>query len=86
MSELKARFEAAVADSRTLATRPDNATLLKLYALYKQASAGDAAGPRPGFTDMVGRVKYDAWTALQGTASEEAMRQYVALVDSLRAA
>lgn len=86
MSELKARFEAAVADSRTLATRPDNASLLKLYALYKQASAGDAAGPRPGFTDMVGRVKYDAWTALQGTASEEAMRQYVALVDSLRAA
>lgn len=86
MSELKARFEAAVADSRTLAMRPDNATLLKLYALYKQASAGDAAGPRPGFTDMVGRVKYDAWTALQGTASEEAMRQYVALVDSLRAA
>ena len=48
--------------------------------------AGDAAGPRPGFADMVGRVKYDAWTALQGTASEEAMRQYVALVDSLRAA
>jgi acyl-CoA-binding protein len=86
MSELKARFEAAVADSRTLATRPDNASLLKLYALYKQASAGDAAGPRPGFADMVGRVKYDAWTALQGTASEEAMRQYVALVDSLRAA
>jgi acyl-CoA-binding protein len=86
MSELKARFEAAVADSRTLATRPDNASLLKLYALYKQASTGDAAGPRPGFTDMVGRVKYDAWAALQGTASEEAMRQYVALVDSLRAA
>ncbi|MFT3850617.1 MAG: acyl-CoA-binding protein [Propionivibrio sp.] len=86
MSDLKARFEAAVADSKTLNERPDNATLLRLYALYKQATAGDVEGKRPGFTDMVGRAKYDAWAAIKGTAGDEAMNQYVALVESLRAA
>lgn len=85
MSDLKSRFEAAVAASKTLAERPDNATLLKLYALYKQASAGDAEGPRPGFADMVGRVKFDAWAALKGTSSDEAMNQYVALFETLQA-
>jgi len=85
MSELQARFVAAVASSKTLRERPDNATLLKLYALYKQASEGDAEGRRPGFTDMVGRAKFDAWAALKGTASDEAKQQYVALIDDLRA-
>ena len=86
MSDLKARFEAAVANSKTLSERPDNATLLKLYALYKQATTGDVEGKRPGFTDMVGRAKYDAWATIKGTPSEEAMSDYVALVDSLQAA
>ena len=86
MSDLKASFEAAVANSKTLSERPDNATLLKLYALYKQATTGDVEGKRPGFTDMVGRAKYDAWAAIKGTPSEEAMSDYVALVDSLQAA
>ena len=85
MSDLQARFEAAVANSKTLSERPDNATLLKLYALYKQASDGDVEGKRPGFTDMVGRAKYDAWAGIKGTSSEEAMNQYIALIDSLKA-
>ena len=85
MSDLQARFEAAVVNSKTLSERPDNATLLKLYALYKQAT-GDVEGKRPGFTDMVGRAKYDAWAAIKGTSPEEAMTQYVALVESLQAA
>ena len=85
MSDLKAQFEAAVAHSKTLPERPDNATLLKLYALYKQAIDGDVAGRRPGFTDMVGRAKFDAWATLRGTAGEDAMQQYVALVEQLRA-
>jgi acyl-CoA-binding protein len=80
---LKARFEAAVAGSRSLPARPDNATLLELYALFKQGSNGDAKGERPGFTDLVGRAKFDAWKRLEGTASEAAMRRYVALVESL---
>ena len=86
MSDLNARFEAAVANSKTLSERPDNSTLLKLYALYKQATAGEVEGRRPGFTDMVGRAKYDAWAAIKGTAGDEAMNQYISLVESLQAA
>lgn len=84
MSDLKARFEAAQAASKNLSERPDNATLLEIYALYKQASAGDAQGKRPGFSDMVGRAKYDAWAALKGTGGEDAMQRYIALIDSLK--
>ena len=83
MSELQTRFEAAVAHSKTLSERPDNMTLLKLYALYKQASAGDNSEKRPGFTDMVGRAKWDAWNTLKGTASAAAMQQYIDMVESL---
>ena len=83
MSDLQATFEAAVADSKNLSQRPDNATLLKLYGLYKQASAGDVDTAKPGFGDMVGRAKWDAWNSLKGTASETAMQQYIDLVGSL---
>ena len=81
---LKDQFEAAVASSKDLPERPDNMTLLKLYALYKQGSAGDADGKRPGFTDMVGRAKWDAWDALKGTSNDEAMQQYVDLIEELK--
>jgi diazepam-binding inhibitor (GABA receptor modulating acyl-CoA-binding protein) len=84
MSALQAQFEQAVADSKNLPERPDNATLLKLYALYKQAASGDVDGKRPGFTDMVGRAKWDAWNELKGTTSEAAMQQYVALIEELK--
>ena len=84
MSELSTQFEQAVADSKNLPERPDNMTLLKLYALYKQATTGDVDGKRPGFTDMVGRAKWDAWNELKGTGRDDAMKQYIALVDSLK--
>ena len=83
MSDLKNKFEAAVAHSKNLPERPDNDILLKLYALYKQSSIGDVEGKRPGFTDMVGRAKYDVWATLKGTSSDAAMQQYVDLVESL---
>ena len=83
MADLKTAFDTAVADSKNLTERPDNATLLKLYALYKQATAGDNADQKPGFGDMVGRAKWDAWNALKGTSSEDAMQRYIDLVDSL---
>ena len=83
MADLKAAFETAVAGSKNLSERPDNATLLKLYALYKQATAGDNADKKPGFSDMVGRAKWDAWNGLKGTSSEGAMQQYIDLVESL---
>jgi diazepam-binding inhibitor (GABA receptor modulator, acyl-CoA-binding protein) len=81
---LTAKFEAAVADSKSLSERPDNATLLKLYALYKQGSSGDVDGKRPGFTDMVGRAKWDAWNELKGTSTDDAMQQYIDLIESLK--
>ncbi len=83
MSDLQAQFEAAVANSKNLSERPDNMTLLKLYALYKQGSAGDNADKRPGFTDMIGRAKWDAWNALKGTSNTDAMQQYIDLIASL---
>lgn len=81
---LQNQFEQAVADSKNLPERPDNMTLLKLYGLFKQASAGDADGERPGFTDMIGRAKYDAWDALKGMSREDAMQQYVDLIADLK--
>lgn len=81
---LQGQFEQAVADSKNLPERPDNMTLLKIYALYKQASTGDADGKRPGFTDMVGRAKYDAWDALKGTSKDDAMQQYIDLITGLK--
>jgi acyl-CoA-binding protein len=84
VSDLKAKFEQAVADSKNLSERPDNQTLLKLYALYKQSTAGDVEGKRPGFTDMVGRAKWDAWNEMKGTSKDDAMKQYVSLIEDLK--
>mgnify|MGYP002359939892 CR=1 FL=1 len=81
---LKDQFEAAVAASKNLPERPDNMTLLKIYALYKQASSGDVDGKRPGFTDMVGRAKWDAWNELKGKGANDAMQEYVDLIESLK--
>ena len=84
MAKLKAAFEKAVAESKQLPEKPDNTTLLKIYSLYKQATEGDVQGKRPGFTDMVGRAKYDAWAAVKGKSSEAAMQEYVDLIESLK--
>ena len=83
MSDLKAKFEAAVANSKKLTEHPDNATLLKIYALYKQASTGDNTEKKPGFGDMVGRAKWDAWNGFKGTSANDAMQQYIDLIESL---
>ncbi len=84
MSTLDEQFQQAVAGSKNLPERPDNMTLLKLYALYKQGSEGDATGSRPGFTDMVGRAKWDAWNELKGQSQDEAKQSYVDLIDDLK--
>jgi acyl-CoA-binding protein len=84
MADLKQQFEQAVADSKTLSERPDNATLLQLYALYKQGSEGDVQGKRPGFTDMIGRAKWDAWNELKGTTQPDAMTRYIGLIEDLK--
>jgi acyl-CoA-binding protein len=84
MSDLTAAFEAAVAESKNLPEKPDNATLLQIYALYKQATQGDADGKRPGFSDIVGRAKWDAWAAIKGKSTEEAQQAYIDLIESLK--
>lgn len=84
MADLKSRFEQAVADSKTLPDKPDNATLLQIYSLYKQATEGDVQGKRPGFTDMVGRAKWDAWDGQKGKDTKTAMQEYVDLIESLK--
>ena len=83
MATLKAKFEAAVANSKNLSERPDNATLLQLYALYKQGTAGDNEEKKPGFTDMVGRAKWDAWNKIKGMSEKDAMQQDVDLIEPL---
>lgn len=83
MSDLKQEFEQASERVKELDQRPDNDTLLKLYALYKQGAEGDVSGERPGFFDFVGVAKYEAWEKLKGTDQEEAMKRYIELVDSL---
>ena len=83
MSDLQSRFEQAAKDVHSLAERPDNDTLLRLYALYKQGAEGDVSGPKPGFFDFVGTAKYEAWAKLAGTAQDEAKQKYIDLVKKL---
>ncbi|MDE2429770.1 MAG: acyl-CoA-binding protein [Burkholderiales bacterium] len=82
---LQEQFNQALADSKNLPERPDNMTLLKIYALFKQGSGGDATGDRPGMTDFVGRAKFDAWANLKGTSQDQAMQDYIDLINSLKA-
>ena len=82
-ADLQTAFDAAVAHSKTLTTRPDNQTLLQLYGLYKQGSAGDVSGERPGLTDFVARAKWDAWAARKGMPRAEAMQAYIDQITAL---
>ncbi len=84
-TDLNARFQQAAAESKQLPKRPDNNTLLKLYALYKQATIGDVSGSRPSGFDLEGKLKYDAWAKQKGQAKDAAMQEYVDLVENLKA-
>ena len=85
MSSNENAFERAAEAVKQLEEKPDNDTLLKLYALFKQGSEGDVAGEKPGFFDFVGAAKYEAWESLAGMSQEDAQAQYVALVKALGA-
>ena len=84
MADLQKQFDQAVVDSKSLPEKPDNMTLLKIYSFFKQATEGDVEGKRPGFTDMVARAKYDAWAAVKGKSKDEAMQEYIDLIESLK--
>ena len=83
--ELKEQFEQAAAESKSLSEKPDNETLLQLYSLYKQGSTGDVnTDPPSNPFDFVAKAKYNAWAELKGKTSEEAMKDYVALINKLK--
>ena len=81
--DLKTRFDAAAAAAKQTRKRPDNATLLKLYSYYKQATEGDVTGSRPGGFDFVGGAKHDAWTKPKGMSADDAMTHYIKQVERL---
>jgi acyl-CoA-binding protein len=84
MTELQERFEKAQVEVKTLPSKPSNDDLLTLYALYKQATAGEAAGAKkPGRFDLVGKAKYDAWGKLAGMPADDAKQRYVDTVGRL---
>ena len=85
MSDLKSKFEAAVAASKQLAKRPSDANMLALYAHYKQATEGDVSGEAPDSADRVASAKYDAWDRVSGMSKDAAMQAYVDLVAKLQA-
>ena len=85
MATLKQRFEKATVDIRGLTKRPTNGEFQQLYGLFKQATAGDVAGKRPGLTNPLERGRYDGWAAYKGLSTEDAMKQYIAVVESLLA-
>ena len=84
MSDLANAFEQASQDAQQLASRPDNQTLLRMYALYKQGSIGDVTGDKPSMTDMVGFAKWSAWNNVKGMTNVEAQQAYVDLVEDLK--
>lgn len=83
--ELKEQFEQAAAASKTLSQKPSNETLLQLYSLYKQGSTGDINTEPPSNPfDFVNKAKYEAWAALKGKSQEDAMKEYIDLVNKLK--
>lgn len=84
MSDLQAQFEAAQANAKLLPEKPDNATLLKIYGLYKQAVDGDNTEKKPAFSDFVARAKWDAWASRKGLSADDAKQQYIEMIESLR--
>ncbi|MGV6853033.1 MAG: acyl-CoA-binding protein [bacterium] len=83
MSEIETAFSEATERAKSLPSKPDDETLLEIYALYKQATSGDVTGDRPGFFDFVGGAKFDAWEKLEGTSEQDAMQKYIDLINSL---
>jgi acyl-CoA-binding protein len=81
MSDMKKKFDKAAEDIKKAKKDPGNDMKLKLYAHFKQATDGDVAGDKPGFTDFVNRAKYDAWAKVKGMSKDDAMAQYVKLVE-----
>ena len=83
MTEINSQFEQAAIAVKSLPERPDNDTMLQLYALFKQGSSGDVSGDKPGFFDFVATAKYEAWERIKGLSQADAKNQYIDLVRKL---
>ena len=83
--DLNALFTQAISESKDLKDRPSNDSLLQLYSFYKQATEGDANGEAPAMFDFVAKAKYEAWSSLKGKTKEDAMNDYIKLVEKLKA-
>ncbi|KAM9804522.1 acyl-CoA-binding protein [Neosynchiropus ocellatus] len=84
MADLQAQFEAAAAEVKQLKAKPADAEMLLVYALFKQVSVGDVNTARPGMLDFTGKAKWDAWEKQKGKSKEDAMNEYIKLVDELK--
>lgn len=81
---LEEQFKKASEEVNGLSERPSNEDLLSLYASFKQATEGDNETERPGGFDFKAAAKYNAWEKLKGTTKEQAMEQYINLVNRLK--
>lgn len=77
-------FEQAKAESKQLPEKPSDDNLLKIYALFKQSTVGDVSGERPGIFDFVAGAKFDAWEEVKGKSQEQAMQEYIDLINRLK--
>ncbi|KAF7643094.1 hypothetical protein LDENG_00245150 [Lucifuga dentata] len=84
MADLQAKFDQAAAEAKELKTKPSDEDMLLLYALFKQANVGDVNTARPGMFDFTGKAKWDAWEKQKGKSKEDAMNEYIALVEQLK--
>ena len=79
---LQDEFEAAQKAAFDLPNQPPE-SLLKMYALFKQATKGDVTGSRPGAFNFKARAKFDAWAEVKGMSNDDAMGEYIDYVTSL---
>ncbi|XP_028249594.1 acyl-CoA-binding protein-like [Parambassis ranga] len=84
MADVQAKFDAAAAEVKQLKAKPTDEEMLQVYSLFKQATVGDVNTARPGMLDFTGKAKWDAWEKEKGKSKEDAMNEYIALVDKLK--
>jgi acyl-CoA thioester hydrolase len=83
MTPLEEKYEAAKKRILELPERPSNEKMLEIYSLAKQAEIGDINIEKPAMFDFVAAAKYNSWSKKKGISKEDAMQQYIDLVDKL---
>lgn len=81
--DLDIEFNTSVTIIKTLTERPTNEELLKLYALYKQATEGNNSTDGPTVTNVKERAKWNAWYNLRGLLKRTAKTHYSVFVKEL---